>query len=375
MFLIERLIGISIYMYFLLVICLLIGFTNIKYKTAFKIYLLILCIMAFFYKPYITGDLYRIFNTIEIYSTMDFKTFFYELVVTSAIPVSRLLYWIVGKLSISKLLPVISAFISYYLIFYIIQDVQKKYNISRQNVSLTLFFIMATSIYISVVGGIRMMISMTLIIFCFYRESVDKKNSIINILLYMIALLMHEMTIVIVGIRIFSILFDKNIKKSTRSILFIFICLIFFVLIFNHDLLIYKFVDNFKNYVFGDSYLDLWEYLMGILIFLCIFLIYYVFFKKGYHIKYKELYAFNIGSLLGIFIAILFCYVFTIFYRFIGHFVPLMSIPTIMVTLEETSKKKCFTVSLKIIFIILVCLITIISFTRGSLSSLKFFVL
>ena len=152
MFLIERLIGVSIYVYALIMVCLLIAFSNIKCKNILRLYLLVLGGMGFFYQPYITADLYRIYEAMEWYATFRFPQFYETLVIPSSVPTSRILFWLVGKTGIVELLPLLSALLCYSLIFYILETSAKRYNISRQNLAVTLFFLMSGSIYSSVIG-------------------------------------------------------------------------------------------------------------------------------------------------------------------------------------------------------------------------------
>ena len=121
MFIIERIFGISAYMLVLLLVCFLLSKTNMPCKSALRFYLFCLSVMAFFYKPYITADLYRIFEQMEYFSSMDFDRFWSDFVLNSSTPLSRLLYWFFGKTGCNKLLPVFSACFCYSLIFYVIE--------------------------------------------------------------------------------------------------------------------------------------------------------------------------------------------------------------------------------------------------------------
>ena len=80
MFLMERLIGVSIYSYILIMMCVLIAFSTLRCKNILRLYLVLLAGMAYCYKPYITADLYRIFQAMEWYATMEFPGFFKTLV-------------------------------------------------------------------------------------------------------------------------------------------------------------------------------------------------------------------------------------------------------------------------------------------------------
>lgn len=117
MFLFERLFGIAAYMTILILVCFLLVKTNLSRKASLRFYLLFLCVMAFFYKPYVTADLYRIYETIDYFSTIPFAEFWRRFIVGSDIPAARLLYWCIGKTGVKALLPTFSAFVCYSLIF------------------------------------------------------------------------------------------------------------------------------------------------------------------------------------------------------------------------------------------------------------------
>ena len=73
MFIIERLIGVTIYSLFLFLICILLKFTTISSRLIIRIYFVFLCVLSFFYEPYITADLYRIFGAMDLYAGVEFK--------------------------------------------------------------------------------------------------------------------------------------------------------------------------------------------------------------------------------------------------------------------------------------------------------------
>lgn len=375
MFLIERLIGVSIYSYILIMICLLIAFTNIKCKNILRLYLLLLGGMGFYYLPYITADLYRIYETMEWYATYNFAEFYDTLVVTSSVPSSRILFWMVGKTGVMELLPLISAIISYSLIFYTLEKSRIKFEISRQNFAIALFFLMSGSIYISVIGGIRMMLALSIIFFCFYREAVEKKqNFLLHIPLYVIAVFMHDMALIVLAIRILASVFDK--RKSPAKKLFI---LLGIVAMFLAAVVLFRYklesvFEKSANYLTDSGYYDVWEYLMGG-IYIIFFLFLFIKFKP-FKEQYLELNSYHIAAGIGSLFAIICCYDFSIFYRCIGHVVPILIMPTLMIVLEKNGEKttgRFKVVSTQCVVLLFSLALLFIGGTRGSLSALKFF--
>ncbi len=333
--------------------------------------------MAFFYTPYETADLYRIFETMEWYSEMPFGEFFGDYVLTSSSPFPRVLYWLIGQFGINGLLPAFSCAVCYALIFYVVLKTQEKYSISRINVALTLFLLMSSSIYISVVGGIRMMLSMSLVVFCFFRETAERKFKWYHVLLYVIAVFTHNMAFVVVAVRIIAALFDKR-NKNANIILSLCAIVTAGLIFWRFNYIILDVLSNVSHYLGGDTYSDVWEYLMGV-IFAILYAIVFVrfFLRERKNSVHKELISYNVGAVISAVLAVVFFSVFSIFYRFIGHLVPLLSIPMLMICLQESQENKKvrrYRVSFQTFVFLITVVLFAISALRGSLSSLKFFV-
>jgi len=377
LFLFERLFGIGVYCFALLAVCMLISYSTISYKALLNFYIVILAVMAYFYEPYITADLYRIIQTMKIYASLDFSSFVHEFVVSSSSPVPRFLYWVVGRIGAYHLISVISTVISYYLIFYIIRKTAEKYSISRQNISVALLFLMSTSIYMSVIGGVRMMIAMSMISFCFFRESVEKKFNVFHVLLYILALFTHNMAIVIVGIRLAVLVFAPGKKLVTRFLICLTIAVGAVVAVLGFDSLLADIWDKASEFLFEESYSYFWEYVMGVII-LIGFLGVCVKFQRLRGREHTELVTYNMGAMFSAGISVVFFFVFSIFYRFIGHVTPILGLPMLMVTLEESEKNvsgRFKQMSFQSITVMFSLVILALSISRGSLSSLKFFAL
>lgn len=376
MFLFERLFGICAYMIVLILVCFILVKTNVSCKAILGIYLICLCVMAFFYKPYITADLYRIFVQMDYFSTMDFNLFWNDYALESSIPISRLLFWIFGNIGINSLLPVFSGFFCYTLIFYIIIKTKQLYDISNKTIAIVLFFIMTTSMYISVIGGIRMMLALTMIAFSFFRATVEKRITLIGILFFISSIFIHEMSIVVIAIVAMTLLFDSNKNILKRIGLGVTFGIIGIVFAFKFNDTVYDIYLKFLEYVFGDKHSDIWEYLMGFLIIISLILIsvkYHYIRRENEYINVNKC---NLATVFSICIAICFCFEFSIFFRFGGHVALLFSIPSMMITLEKTRGKASLIfkgIDLRTIVILLSCIIALISCTRGSLCSLKFF--
>lgn len=379
MFIIERLVGISIYCFFLAAVCGLIVHSNISIKGLLGWYILVLAVMGFLYKPSSSGDLYRIFETLDWYATFPFDAFFHTLVLNSTTPASRLLYWIVGKTGVPMLLPVFSVVVCYFFIFYILAHTHRIFRTSRKSVALTLFFLMSSSIYISVVGGIRMMLALSTICFCFFRESVERRYTWYQYPLYLLAVFMHSLGLFIVAIRVFTLVFDKKRSKIGRALLCIAMALSLFALFRFNSSFFDVLIKKGNDYVINHGYSDKWEYLLGFMMILVDVRLLILYHKQlaptG---EFEGISEMTRAMQISLVIGIAFVTSFSVFYRFVGHVGLILGLPMMMVTLEhaqtETGGRRRH-LQIQSAMALFSVLILLVSLLRGSLSSLKFFIL
>lgn len=373
MFLLERLFGVSMYCAALALECVLILKLNVKCKTIFWFYTFILCVMAYFYTPYSTSDLYRIFNALDIFAAIDFGRLVEIHLVRSATPVADLIYWLFAKIGNPHLLPTTVCFVTYSLIFSIIEKARVRFSVSRENVALTLYVIMSTSIYMSTIGGIRMMLSMALVLYCYYRETVEQKFNSLHVVIYVMAFLTHNVAVAVISIRFISIVFQKTsgFKRILYTLLISAGAIVVFLRLNN---VVLATIDKALSFITGDSYYDIWEYIIGFLLIILIFVVMRCY--KNLERRQGELGTYNITLRLGVVIALIFVFEFSIFYRFIGHLIPLLMIPTMMISFENSvsaGKFNSTSFSVKTAALILASLSLLINCARGSLSALKFF--
>lgn len=379
MFLFERVFGFSLYMFVLLFVCILLSKTTLSSKITLRFYIFCLCVMAFFYEPYITADLYRTFEMMSYFAEMDFRYFWANYAYGDSTAIAKLLYWCIGKTGINSLLPVFSAFACYSFIFYIILKTQKLFSVSKKNVAYVLFFVMTTSIYISVIGGIRMMLALSMIAFSYFRNTIEKKGNLFDVFLYVAAFFLHTMSLPVIGIGIVVAVLNSSSKFASKFVTFIAIAVLFCVLLNKYRYFIDDLYEKILYYIVqGNGYYDIWEYIMGCLILFVLLFLMYEFHRFQETAEYRILKPYNAVMLWSMVIAVCFCFEFSIFYRFGGQLAVIFSIPMMMVTLEKTSGKQSRVLKgtdFRSILMLLNLIIAFISCTRGSLSSLKFFVL
>lgn len=385
MFLFERLIGVGLYSLILVLVCFsLVGKSGKKIKRRLFCYSIILSIFAYNFVPYETADLYSIYEYVEAFQKYSFSSFLENQVSKSDLGVSGILYWLIGQIGIPQLLPAIVTFVCYSCIFYIIHKTTEKNQISGKNVAITLFFYMSIGTYMFVISGIRCMLGISLLSFCFYRESVEKKFNILHIPLYLIAALIHAFSAVLIAARFLISIFDTKTTPIRKLIYFVFlgagIVLVF--RIFSDY--ISEIMEKADSYLSGDLYSYVWEYIIAILtcvVIVCVLLKWRAF-KEGSSIKLNVWFLYEIALFA---ISLCICWEFTIFHRITTYIMPIIVLPLLMTTLQTNDNMKANTNSrirsvgevssnLHSIVLMISVLMLLVACSRGSLSSLKFFI-
>lgn len=386
MFLFERLIGVGIYSLILVGICFsLIGKNDRSIKKILFIYSVILSVLAFFYVPYETADLYRINEYIEAFKKYSFDELLRKQVTNPEIGLASILYWAIGKTGIPQLLPVITSFVCYSCIFYIIKKTARNNQISGKNVAMTLLYYMSIGNYMFVVTGIRCMLGISLLSFCFYRESVEKKFNILHIPLYIIAAFIHSFSAVLIAARFLVSIFDTKTTPIRKIIYFVFLGAGIVLVFRNFGGYISEIMEKADSYLNGDLYSYVWEYIIAILT--CVVIIYV--FSKHKNINHESNVKLNVWLLyeVALFaIALCVCWEFTIFHRLTTYIMPIIALPLLMTALQsnDNMRKKInnrartvgeIPLNLNSVVVIISVLMLLVACSRGSLSSLKFFVL
>lgn len=377
MFLFERIIGVGVYCVALLTVCMLIGYSRIKLKVLLWLYTFVLGMMGYFYLPYKTSDLYRIFHYLTIFKRFNYNDFFNIHVKTSSSPGGRILYWVFSKIGDPHLLPAFAAIVCYGICFYILYGAYKRFRVNRRTTALVMFFFMSIGHYMSVISNIRTMLAICLIAFCFFREENLQKFSIWHIPLYLAALSLHNLAIVFLLIRLSAILFASKTSIWIR-ILTVAALLILALLL---QLLLPAFVDSLADkaseYLSGDSYTYSWEYIMGILVMLAEGYFLFVYYRAKVESP-LSLRTQNSALLLSLVLSIVFIGVFTFYYRIVSGITAVLCIPILMELLSDQGALR-FSRKLSIPLRGTTCVIAAaelgLSCVRGSLCSLKFFVL
>mgnify|MGYP004527084545 CR=1 FL=1 len=370
MYLFERIVGVMTYMSVMLIMVYLIYKSpKEKLKKYLIIYNILLFVMAFFYIPATSADLYRLTKTMNYYSGFALSEL-PKLLSNNNAPVQILYFYIIGKLGIDNLLPAITSFIFYGNVFIIIYKNSKRFNLSNKSIAISLFFFMVMGKFVEVISGIRTMLAFSIIALCCYNEILEKRSFIKDIIFYLIASLIHPAAMILTFIRIIFLLFQKEnkiIKKISNII--VFTVLIIFIVTYGKTYMQYA-LNKANTYINGNVYSYVWEYVISWLY--IVFSTYSMILGKKYLNKNIEIAGMRLFIIYINIIIICFSFEYSIFSRFQAFssilFVPIFSIILNQVLEEHTDKNKRY----MIMFCVISALIFFIIGIRGNLSGYKY---
>ena len=384
MFLFERLFALAIYVLILLIVCFFLSQRNSNYKRIFFVYTLLLATMGFFYVPYETADLYRIYELLKDFSRYDWDKFLYYELAGDLLKVDSIYYWLIAKTGEFRLLPAINAILCYSCIFYIISHTAERYNISRKNIAIATFFFMSIGTYMGSIAGIRSMLGVSLMSFCFFRESIEKKFKWWHIPIYLFAVFVHHFVFVLmVGRLIVPILTRKmSVVKKMGYLIFVGILGLIAIMLFRSY--IGEIINKGKEYIEDSPYTYAWGYLIAVIVG---GMLLSIVFKVRRSVNENNLNDFYLYVIFCLCIAVCFIYEYSIFVRCIRHIASVIALPLLMLTLQKQDLFKTISqnqfriavynekISYKTKFLLWVVVLLLLTCARGELCSLKFFVL
>ncbi len=381
MFLTERLFGVLFYVATLLIVSYLIVRLQSKYtKPLIFFYLICISIMAFLYVPAVEADLYRLTEYMFSYASLPMNEFIALLSETNT-PAALLYFRAIGLAGIEGLLAGVTALVVFGNIFYIVYDYSKRLQSSRKAIAFSLLVIMSAGIYMQTISGIRNMLAFSILARCFYDETINGKKIVKNIVWYILACLVHPAAIAAVALRLVALIWHRVRSKQFRSLIIALLSMMFvgYIVLSLGGI---TYIDNaiFKLELYADevNYNYLWDNLITVLTLIFILVNYRVYQHYGGSIT-KGLLAqlIRMSHIITVF-SVIFFSEHTIFVRFTQLNLIIM-LPIIMSNLSlSAGMQKKSNVDKQVLgkfMLYIPALILVISMTRGSLSSLKFFVL
>lgn len=342
-------------------------------KNALNAYIILLCILAFFYIPPVTADLYRwrAIMTVYEWAKKSFVDFFEDYLVRINTPVAYLYMYLFNLTGIDGLLPAFCALVFYGNAFYILKDLYRRHEVPANNIALTLFFIMAGGSFLEVISGVRCFVSLSILARCFYDEFYNNKPIIKNIIWEALAALTHSMAaIFLIGRLLFTVL-QKNHRRSEKALNIIFAAGIAAIVLYFGSGYISSGLRKAEYYLTNENaYSYFWEYVIGAVVVLQFVIVLWRVYKqhsgRSMSVGKQNLIIFNTIIIAA---EVILCFEYNIFHRSVLFSTLTMS-PLVAETMTSSRKKglgqTMWWISLLVLF--LAC-------TRGNLCGYKFMLL
>lgn len=377
MYLYARLFGIAIYLLVLTFsIVMLRKCKSEQGKYILGFYLVLLCIIAYHYEPAPQADLYRIRQYVINFARYSWHDFFTSLtegsIGLSTTPTAAIWYKILGSTENEGLIAMSSCLICFGIIFFVMSKVGQLYELSGACVALALFWFMAADYYMPTIATIRSYMTAALVFLCIYREAKNHRTGAVEILLYVLASLMHSIGIVLVALRVGGFVFQKNQRTNIKIL---YLAVIALGAIVSYRLYADVFLSSwktFQGYLFrtgsGGKYAYAWErIILTVMLFLQIHTLRRA--KRNNVEADTFLNIFYSVSRVCVAVLIPAMVQFSFFMR-LSYFTSLVELPLVMFNNSEASDRRgLWTINMitggAIIMLLLTC-------ARGYLCSLKF---
>ena len=375
MFIVPRLIGLSVYTFFLILFCLLISKAKDRQSLIYiNLYLIVISVISFFFVPPQEFDLPRIIARMHFYA----KFSFFELVkdwLVCQTPGERLYYWLIGQMKYDRLLQLISCFISFFFCFSILKDLVKKHLIPNTIISCVLALFMARGLIMVASSNIRTMFSLSIFSWCIYHEFINNRSAYKNIPFYVVAGSMHSMGQIVILLRVLFSFFEKRSSFGNKVKNYVIILVL--IVIFGEYLspLLGGVEDKAESYYLksqnNSGYFYFWEGLLSAIsiVYTSVLLVWSNRLQNEVKEAYSSLLNFSkIAMVVNIFAAF---YDFNLFSR-MGYLLAIIDMPLGAIVFYQYEKCRCKFNGLFYCKIFVIVTYAIAA-SRGYLCSLKFF--
>ncbi len=363
----ERAYSIIIYAILVIWMFFLLQRKKCNIKLTLWIYTIILTVLAYFFIPSESLDLYRLWQVSEWYRGLPLLDMVSEVFAYwTGSPLSHL--YLAFLYNIDKhLIPAVTAFLFCWNIFYIVGDYAAKKKINHAVIALVVFLFMSRGIYGEVISGIRSMLAFSFVARCVYNEVYNKTSIIKNIPIYLLASFFHQAALVLVAIRFaFYIIYEKRGLGRVLYLIVLASVSALFAVYFRNN--ITDTITKANIYINSNIFSYVWEYALSTCYMLvCVWLLYYPYHNPRYSLEFHKMRKI-VGSIFLICIALFFT--FSIYDRYI-NFASFIVMPALMEVLnDEWVRKRRYRYGILMvisIFIMFICGL------RGDLNAIRFF--
>lgn len=379
MYLIPRLIGVGVYTAVLFIMALMIWYAASKkfIRGTLNVYWVIVGLMGYFFVPPSGFDLPRLIERMQYYVELPKETFA-ERFFNSLTPGEQVYYKIIGFFpNADRLLPCISALISFGFCFAILKDLLKNKE-DRAAISVALMLFMARGGMMMAIDTIRSYMAMAIIAWCVYQELCKKKSFVKHLPLYIIACSMHAMGYVLLLIRVLYMLlgFQKSFAKKTVTRVFTMVMIGVSVVALPNiwTKLFEKMEYYYEAGQAGESYFYLWEGILSVMtVLVAVYLLWYI--SKRCRVpecgmEPPEVDYCSYMKLLILIIVVSIFIEYNFFMR-MGHYAMILIMPLAVFALRLARQQNDTRLKQNLICISMAMLL--LACARGYLCSLKFF--
>lgn len=371
-FLIER--ATSVFLYAIVIYCTYLYLRQSKSATKFcrvlNTCLVILTVMAFFYVPAESADLYKI--RLRIQSMENWSAGYLRLFLrNSSSPGAYLLYFVMSRIKINGLLPALACLVFFGNLFHILKRESILERSGRASLALSFLYIMSQGLFLGVISGIRNAIAFSLVSRALYDDFALGEKKIINYMLCVIAVTFHMAAAPIVAVYLIFSIYDswKNNRRIMVVVSFFVALLVFLWAFRSGSTLIDSITDKAESYTSGGKYSYGWEYLI---VSIALLLLIIVLFKYRIYSKNSSLRTtFLISSIMMVGVVLLFRN-YTIFHRY-GNFVMYLSLPITAEAIDSKIEQGDYRLYSLVKYGSL--LVFALACVRGDLCGYKFFIL
>ena len=370
MYLTERLAGVGLYAIVIVVFYALLG--RADRKNAGKILFLCslaLTLMAYFYVPSKTADIARLTDMAENWKDTKFIPFIRYAIHNSKTPLGTIYLYLNQKYLGKGAISASAAFITYNCSFFVLSDYARRNNSSSADIAFSFFTLMSAGIFIEVISGVRSLMALTISAVAVYRYHFCRRNYLIDILLYVVAALIHPAALAIIALHIMSVILDFSMLSVNRIIAFA--AAVVVLILFRNQIFPYVSygVSKFMRYLTRRYYSYKWEYLIRTVSLIMMTYILYVY-GRNQAIQKEEIRGYLSFLILMTAAELVTISEFSTCNRLVSVQITMIQ-PVLLAILDDPDSGNRF--RWLIVLLSLVCLF--IACARGNLSGYKFFVL
>ena len=120
-------------------------------------------------------------------------------------------FFIIAQIGIPQLLPAISVFVFYFIVFYILEDYKIRIGLADGTFGVFLFAAISAINFCSIVNGIRWPMAVIVFTLAVYRELIQERKNFWTYLLYILPVFMHFSMLIFIAVRLALLIKNKKI--------------------------------------------------------------------------------------------------------------------------------------------------------------------